>query len=256
MTARTIELYSEVHGVTRPGTTPLLVIHGGGSTIGTNFGALLPLLAATRQVLAVELQGHGHTAPTDRPVSFDNSAADVAALLDRLSSAPVDVLGFSNGGQVGLLLAARRPDLVRRLIAASAPTRRAGMVDGFWEGLAGADIASMPEVYLAADRAINPDPAHQQELFDLDRSLMLDGFTDWPDSDLTAISAPTLLVVGDRDVVRVDHVVATASRIPDARLLVVPGNHGDYLGEVFAAAGDLTAMHAALPWLTGFLDAA
>ena len=221
MSVAIIDLHHEVHGEPRPGTVPLLLVHGGGSTIGTNFGALLPILAATRQVIAVELQGHGHTPSTDRPPTFDNSAADLAALLDRLTLGSVDVLGFSNGGQTAMRLAIARPDLVRRLIAASAPSRRDGMVDGFWDGLAGADISSMPAVYLDADRAINPDPAHQQQLFDLDQAQMLHGFTDWPDTDLAAIAAPTLLVVADRDVVRVEHVAA---------------------------------MHATLPWLTRFLD--
>lgn len=254
MTGPILDLHHEVHGESRAGTVPLLLVHGGGSTIGTTFGALLPVLAATRRVVAVELQGHGHTPSTDRTPSFENSAADLAALLDRLAPGPVDVLGFSNGGQTAMRLAMARPDLVRRLIAASAASRRDGMVDGFWAGLESADLDSMPEVYLAADRAINPDPAHQQRLFDLDRTQML-GFTDWPAGDLAAITAPTLLVVADRDVVRVEHVVAMAGVIPDARLLVVPGNHGDYLGEVFAAGGDLTAMHATVPWLTSFLDA-
>lgn len=250
----TIDLHHEIYGEPTLGRAPLVLIHGGGSTIGTNFGAVLPLFAATRQVVAVELQGHGHTPDTGRPVSFDNSADDLAALLDRLSLGAVDVLGFSNGGQVALRLALRHAHHVRRLVAASAPTRRAGMVDGFWAALEAGDIGSMPAAYLDADRAINPDPAHQQRLFDLDRTLMLHGFTDWPDADLIGVAAPTLLVVGDRDVVRVDHALAMSRLVPDARLLVVPGNHGDYLGEVFAAAGDLGAMHRTLPWLTDFLD--
>ena len=104
-----INLHHEVHGEQRPGTAPLLLVHGGGSTIDTNFGALLPVLAATRRVVAVELQGHGHTPSTDRPPSFENSAADLAALLDRLALGPVDVLGFSNGGQTAMRLAIARP---------------------------------------------------------------------------------------------------------------------------------------------------
>lgn len=250
-----IELYHEVHGSPRADRAPLLLVHGGGSTIGTNWSALLPLLSETRQVVAVELQGHGHTpSPADRPFTFENSAADVAAVLDRLGLAAVDVLGFSNGGNVAMRLVVSRPDLVRRLIVASSMYRRDGMIDGFWDGLAAATVEAMPAVYLEADRAINPDPAHQATLFELDSSLML-GFSDWPADDLRAIGVPTLFVCGDRDVIRVDHTAEMAGLVPDARLLVLPATHGDYLGEVLAAGGDLTAMHAALPWLLRFLDA-
>lgn len=249
-----LDIYSEVHGAPRPGTAPLLLIHGGGSTIGTNWAAILPALTATRQVIAVELQGHGRTRSTQRQASFENSAEDVAAVLNRLGSGPVDVFGFSNGGNVAMRLAMRHPDLVRRQIIASSMFRRDGMIDGFWEGMQNADLGSMPEVYKAADRELNPDPAHQQELFENDSQQML-RFTDWPDADLAAMTVPTLFVCGDRDVIRVEHVVEMARLTPGARLLVLPGTHGDYLGEVLAANGDLASMHRTLPWLLDFLDA-
>lgn len=83
---------------------------------------------------------------------------------------------------------------------------------------------------------------------------MLTGFTDWPDELLKSIGAPTLVVAGDQDVIRTEHVVLIASLIPAARLLIVPGNHGDYLGELLAAAGDPTALERTLPFLVDFLD--
>jgi pimeloyl-ACP methyl ester carboxylesterase len=248
-----IELYHEIHGSPGADTAPLLLIHGGGSTIETNWGALLPLLAKTRQVIAVELQGHGRTPSTDRLPTFEHSADDVAALLRKLDLGPVDVLGFSNGGNVALRLSMRHPSLVRRQVVASAFFRREGMVDGFWEGMMAGSIADMPQVYLDADAALNPDPAHQQQLFDLDSGQM-NRFEDWPESDLTALGTPTLILAGDRDVMRNSHTVELASLIPDARLLIVPGFHGSFLGEVLAAGGDLTAMNLTLPWILRFLD--
>jgi len=262
-----LPLYYEVHdqvqdvpasggsvasGADRPA---LLLIHGGGSTIASNWGELIPHLTPTRRVLAVELQGHGHTGTIDRTPSFDASADDIAALLDQLGAGAVDVLGFSNGGQVALRLAIRRPDLVRRLIAASAPFRRDGMIDGFWPGLEQAGFDDMPAVFRDADFTASGDPAHARRMFDLDQRLML-GFTDWPDDDLRAVQAPTLVVVGDRDVVKVEHSLLLADIIPDARLLVLPSNHGAYLGELAAAEGDLELMRATTPLLLGFLDAA
>jgi pimeloyl-ACP methyl ester carboxylesterase len=252
----TIDIYHEVHGAARPGTVPLLLIHGGGSTIGTNWGLLIPELTPTRQVIAVELQGHGRTAShPERVPSFDNSAEDVAALLHRLRLGPVDVLGFSNGGNTAMRLTMRHPDLVRRQIIASALYRREGMIDGFWDGLAAAtDVSSMPATYREADRDMHPnDPDHQRLLFELDRRQMLD-FTDWAPDDLAAMDAPTLFVSGDRDVVRAEHTVELAAVTPGARVLIVPGTHGDFLGEQLAANGDPTAMRRTLPWLLSFLD--
>jgi pimeloyl-ACP methyl ester carboxylesterase len=248
----TIALYHEVHGWPGADTAPLLLIHGGGSTIETNWGALLPVVAKTRQVIAVELQGHGRTPSTDRTPTFEHSADDVAALLRTLNPGPVDVLGFSNGGNVALRLSMRHPELVRRQVVASAFFRREGMVDGFWDGMMAGTVADMPQVYLDADAALNPDPAHQQQLFDLDSGQMKN-FVDWPASDLSAVTTPTMILAADRDVVKTSHAAEMASLIPDARLLIVPGNHGEFVGEVLAAGGDLTSMQLTLPWILRFL---
>ncbi|MEV4348427.1 alpha/beta hydrolase [Actinoplanes sp. NPDC049596] len=241
-----MRLYSEWHG---QGDRPLLLIHGGGSTIESNWGRLIPALAGRRRILAVELQGHGRTETGDGPASFEKSADDVAALLDET----VDVLGFSNGGQVALQLAIRHPGRVRRLIAASAAYRRDGMIDGFWEGMAAGTFADLPQPYRDADLAVSGDPGHAERMFHLDREQMLTGFQDWPEEQLASITAPTLVVAADRDVVRTEHTVRLASLIPGARLLIVPGNHGDYLGELLSA-GDPGPLQRTLPFLVDFLD--
>jgi pimeloyl-ACP methyl ester carboxylesterase len=248
-----MELYREIRGGPELETVPLLLIHGGGSTIETNFGALLPLVAKTRQVVAVELQGHGRTPSTDRPYTFKNSAEDVAEVLVDLGLGVVDVLGFSNGGNVALQLSMEHPELVRRQIVASAFYRRDGMVEGFFEQLENAMLQDMPQLYRDADAALNPDPAHQQQLFDLDTSLMR-GVVDIADEDLARISIPTLVVAGDRDVVRTESASAMAAQIPGARLLILPAGHGDYLGEQLASGDNLELMHATLPWILNFLD--
>lgn len=247
-------LHHEWHGDPDSPHTPLLLVHGGGSTIASNWGLLLPHLTPTRSVLAVELQGHGRTPAGDAPASFDGSADDLASLLASLRCGPVDVLGFSNGGQVALQLAGRHPGAVRRLIAASAPFRRSGMVDGFWEGLAAGTFDDLPAPYRQADLAASHDPEHARRMFELDRALML-GFEDFPDEFVASIAAPTLVVVADRDVVRVEEAVALAALLPDARLLVVPGTHGDYLGELLAAGGDDAPLRRTLPFLLAHLDA-
>jgi pimeloyl-ACP methyl ester carboxylesterase len=249
-----LPLYYEWHG--NGDSSPLLLLHGGGSTIESNWGKLIAALDGTRRILAVELQGHGRTGAGDRPASFEGSADGVAALLDELATGPVDVLGFSNGGQVGLQLAIRHPGAVKRLVVASAPYRRDGMIDGFWEGLAAGTFDDLPAPYREADYAVSGDPAHAERMFHLDRELMLTGFKDFPDELVAKITAPTLVVAADQDVIRAEHAVALASLIPGARLLIVPGNHGDYLGELLAGAGDPGPLRRTLPFITDFFNQA
>ena len=100
-----------------------MLLHGGLMTIDLNFGPLLEPLAASRQVIAVELQGHGHTVDTDRAMTIEALAADVVGLLDDLGIAETDLFGFSLGGLVGWSLVMRNPTLVRRLVVASADYR-------------------------------------------------------------------------------------------------------------------------------------
>jgi pimeloyl-ACP methyl ester carboxylesterase len=148
-------------------------------------------------------------------------------------------------------LAERHPHLVRRLILASTPYARAGMVDGFWEGLEAATVDDMPAVYRGADIGIHGSPEHLQRMFDLDRGQML-GFEDVTAEELARVTAPTLVVGGDRDVILVE----LARMLPDARLLILPSGHGDYLGEAFASGGELAQLRATLPLLLRFLDEA
>src|SRR3954451_20856445 len=113
-----INLYYERHGH----GAPLVLLHGSLGTIESCFAGLLPELAKVFEVIAVELQGHGHTPDIDRPLSYDAMAGDVAELMDRLRIGPAHVVGYSSGGAVGFQLAFDRPDLVDRLVFAGGPT--------------------------------------------------------------------------------------------------------------------------------------
>lgn len=249
-----VRMYYEVHGRAPAGRLPLLLIPGGGSTIGTNFGELIPLLADKRQVIAVEEEGHGRTQPTDRALTAENSAGDVRAVLDQLRLETVDVLGFSAGGHTAIALALASPASVRRLIVASTFASRDAVADEFWDAMANATLDDMPEIYKDADRGLNPEPGHLERLFELDKRRILD-FPGWSDEELGAITAATLVVSADRDVVTAGYAARMAGAIPGARLLIVPGGHGDYLGEQAATGGDLRAMHATVPFLLRFLGA-
>ena len=135
-----IQMYYEIHGT----GSPLVLIHGGGSTIGTTFGRVLHLFALNHKVIAVELQSHGHTADHDRPYSFEQDADDVAALLKYLKIEKADIFGFSNGGNVTMQIAIRHPELVRKIIVGSSFFKRDGLYPQLWEFMSQASLDNMP----------------------------------------------------------------------------------------------------------------
>ncbi|HET6603687.1 MAG TPA: alpha/beta fold hydrolase, partial [Xanthomonadaceae bacterium] len=220
-----IRMYYEMHG--RADGVPLVLLHGGGSTIEVTFGRVLPFLAASRRVIAVEEQGHGRSSDRDAPVRFETSADDVAALLGHLDIAQADLFGFSNGASVALQVAIRHPHRVRRLVFASAFTRRDGARPQLWEFMAQADFSNMPQPLKDAFLRVNPDQAGLRTMHDKDAERMR-RFQDVPDDQVRSVRAPTLVVVGDRDIVRLEHAVELIGLLPDARLLVLPGGHGDW----------------------------
>lgn len=218
-----LRMYYEVHGEPRPETVPLVLLHGGGDTIGTSFGQILPELARSRRIVAFERQGYGHTADiADRPFAFERFADDTVALLDHLGIERADLFGFSNGGTVALHVAIRHPERVRKLVLASAFFDHSGAERAFWEGFATATPDVMPSVlrdaYLAA--ALHPE--------DFDRFFskcveLMRTFPDIPREALRGIRAPALIVCGDADVMRPEHAVDEYRLIPRAQLAVLPG---------------------------------
>jgi len=224
-------MYYEVHG---SGGMPLVLLHGGGSTIESTFGTILPFLAAHRRVIAVELQGHGRTSDREGPVSFAQDADDVAALLAYLHIARADFLGFSNGGHDLIDVGIRHPGLVHKMVIAAAFYRRDGAVAGFFDGMDHATFDSMPAPLQEAFLRVTPDPERLHAMHDKDRERMV-RFQDWSDEALRSIRAPVLLMTSDRDIVTPEHAVRMSHVLPDARLVILPGPHGQFLGEVCSA---------------------
>jgi pimeloyl-ACP methyl ester carboxylesterase len=226
-----IQMYYEVHG---DGGTPLVLLHGGGSTIDVTYGRVLPLLARHRTVIALEEQGHGRTTDRDAPVRFDTSADDAAALLGQLEIRTADVMGFSNGASVAMQVAIRHPALVRKLVFASSMTKKSGAQPQFWEFIANASFADMPQLLKDAFLKVNPDPRKLRAMYEKDTDRMRN-FPDISDDDVRAVKIPTLIMLGDRDIPTLEHAAELVRLLPDGHLIVLPGGHGDYLGELIVA---------------------
>lgn len=231
-----LKMYYEIYGAAVSRNPPLVLLHGGGSTIETTFGKVLPSLAKHRQVIAFEQQGHGRTADiVDRPFTFEQSADDAAALLDHLKIAKADFFGFSNGGNIALQVAIRHPNRVRKLVVASAMFKRDGLYPEIWEFMKRSTLEVMPKELKEAYRKVSPHPEQLPTFHDKSAKRMLE-FKDWRPEDIQSINAPTLLMIGDADSVRPEHATEMFRLLPHAQLAVLPGGHGTYIGEVTAVS--------------------
>jgi pimeloyl-ACP methyl ester carboxylesterase len=252
-----LEMYYEIHGTGQP----LVMLHGAYMTIDA-MGEVVPEFARTRQVIAVELQGHGRTADVDRPLSYEQMADDTAALLRHLGIEQADVFGFSMGGGAALQVAIRHPEVVRKLVVASASYRSDGMHPELLEmiptitpeAFAGSPIE---EEYLRT--APNPDdfPTLVAKLKRLD----LEPFA-WSPEDIRGIAAPTLLIIGDSDAIRLEHavelfrllgggVMGDLAGLPKSQLAVLPGT----THFIPPGSGVLDRADWLLSMIGGFLDA-
>jgi pimeloyl-ACP methyl ester carboxylesterase len=196
-----LQLYYEIHNEGRP----TLLLHGAYGTTGL-WGELLPGLAAGRQIIAVDPQGHGRTADIDRPIRYESMADDCAALLDYLGIAQADVVGYSMGAGAGLRLAIQHPARVGRQVLASASFRSDGMYPEILEQIG----TITPEMfagtpYAEAYTAVAPRPEEFPRLVEKLKDLDAQPF-DWT-AEMPAVQAPTLLIFGDADIVTPEHAV-------------------------------------------------
>jgi len=221
------KIYYEIYG----SGIPLVLIHGAGSTIQTSFGRVIHSFAKLRRIIAVELHGHGHTPDTNRLWTFRQEADDVARLLEYLQIERADFFGFSNGGNTSMQIAIRYPDLVRKLVLGSTFFKRDGLYLTFWESLNHSTLSDMPQQLKDAYTKVAPNTNNLSRMYEKDKKRMLE-FEDWKTEDIHSIDAPTLIMIGDKDVVRPEHAVEMFRLLPNARLSILPGAHGAYIGEV------------------------
>jgi pimeloyl-ACP methyl ester carboxylesterase len=249
-----LEMYYEIYGAGQP----LVLLHGAFSAIGTSFGELIPDLAKTRQVIGFELQAHGHTADINRPLSLESMADDVAAAIKALGFESADVFGYSMGAGVALQVAIRHPEVMRKLILAAVTYTMSGIHPGLMEGLGN----MTPEMMHGSQwhdeyMRLAPHPEGFAKLFakktEMDRQTK-----DIPAESIRAIKSPTLLIIGDSDLVRPEHAVEmfrllgggvfgdTPAGLPDSQLAVLPGT---------SHVGIASRSELLIPMITSFLDA-
>jgi pimeloyl-ACP methyl ester carboxylesterase len=247
-----LRMYYEAHGSGRP----LVLLHGALSATGTSFGKLIPGLAHGRQVISFEQQAHGRTADIDRPLRLAQMAEDTVAALRHLGIEKADFFGWSMGAGVALQVAIEHPEVVERLIIASVTHSRNGFHPAVIEGV----TAVTPEMLMGSPwqveyAQIAPHPDQFAELVAKTTEMNLN-LPDWPAEAIRSIKAPTLIVVGDSDLVRPEHAVeifrlrgggvaGDFAGLPSSQLAILPGT--THVGVVDQA--DLL-----VPMITAFLD--
>lgn len=254
-----LRLYYESHGTGQP----LVLLHGGLGSTGM-YEPLLPSIGKGRQVIAVDLQGHGRTADIDRPFSCEAMGDDVAALLKSLRIEKADVMGYSLGGCVALRMAIQHPDAIRKLVLVSTPFSRHGWfpeVDAATAQLNAAAAEMMkPSPTYQTYAKIAPRPADWPVLVTKTGELMKKDY-DWS-KDVAAMRMPTLLVFGDADAIQPAHMVEfyrllgggkkdagwDGSGMSTARMAVLPGvTHYDILSAPGLAAVVTPFLAAPMP---------
>lgn len=200
--ANGIRLWYEIHGRGEP----LVLVHGGLTTIGEMDRWVRPL-AKARQVIAVEMQGHGHTADTERPLSFDTMGDDIAVLLDQLAIPEADLVGHSFGGAVVMRAAIRHPEKVRRLVVLSSPYASSGWYPQARQGMSEVG-ASMTEGMMRTPTGrlsrYWPEPHGFAQFLDKLGKLLSEGY-DWS-AQVVNLPMPVLLVFADNDSISQKHI--------------------------------------------------
>ena len=244
-----IKMYYEIYGQGKP----LVLIHGGGSTIQTTFGKVIPLFAKNRKVIAVEMQAHGRTSDRNTDLSFEQDADDIATLLKNLNIEKADFFGFSNGGTSTLQIAIRHPEIVDKIILGSALAKRNGVPEWFWDFMNQAKLENMPEQLKVAYNQVAADTNGLQVMHDKDAKRMVN-FKDIPNEQIKTVKSPTLIITGDKDIITPEHAIEMHRLISNSELAIIPGGHGEYIGEITTLKPDFKECEFVVPMIEKFLN--
>ncbi len=249
-----LKMYYEIQGTGKP----IVLLHGSFMTINMNWNKIMPMLAKNRKVIAVEMQGHGHTADIDRPITYEQMADDVSALLKYLKIDSADILGYSFGACVAVQMGIRHPEQVRKLVVVSGVYKLHG-----WMPEA---VALFPSINAEMFRGtpieteykrVAPDTAHFATF--IAKTIAVDTIDfDWGDENIRNIKAPMFIVIGDADGVVHEHALqmyklkgggkmGDLSGIPDSRLAILPAT---------THVGIMERTDWLIPMVNEFLDAA
>jgi pimeloyl-ACP methyl ester carboxylesterase len=250
-----LKMYYEIHG--SGSGEPLVLLHGSFMAITNNWTGWIGELSKTRQVIAVEMQGHGRTADIDRDFSYENLADDVAAMLDHLKIKQADLLGYSMGGGVAMQVAIRHPEKVRKVVSISAVLRKNGLVqealDAFPQLTADAFKGSPIE---AEYKKLSPTPSEFPSFVKRVLAPELKPY-DFGADKLKATKAPFLFIHGDADGVRLDH-IAEMFRLKDGEIMGDLRPRSESRLAVLPNTTHVTLMEkgsAIIPMVNDFLDA-
>lgn len=197
-----MKMYYEISG----NGDPLIVLHGAYMNI-PSMGKIIPVLAKTHKVYALEFQGHGRTNDIDRPITYQNLADDVAVFMDQVGLSKADLFGYSMGAQAGLQFAIRYPEKVKRLISASAAYNLDGWQPEYKAVIPQMTVEMIVKMPFAEDyRKLSPNPdgfpALVEKLIALEKMPMA-----W-DNDLKKLKIPVLIIAGDADVATLEHTIS------------------------------------------------
>jgi pimeloyl-ACP methyl ester carboxylesterase len=243
-----IKMYYEMYGE----GNPLVLLHGGGSTIQSTWGRIIPMLSKDHKVIAMDLQNHGRSGHRKEPETFPQDARDVVELLRQLNISKADFFGFSNGGETCIQIAIDHPGIINKLILCSAPYKISGFQPGFFEMMNQVSFDQMPDKLKEEFLKVNNDSALLMHMFESDANRMKN-FKGWTDEQVQSIQAPTLLINGDKDVLTPEHAVEMHRMIKNSSLAVLPGVHGECIGEVTTLRNDGKDSIYIIPMIESFL---
>jgi pimeloyl-ACP methyl ester carboxylesterase len=213
-----LKMYYEVQGAGRP----LVLLHGGLCTIEVCLGKIRQPFEKARRTIAIEQQAHGRTADIDRPLSVEQMTEDTAALLRQLKIGNADVFGYSMGGSIALGIAVKHPDLVRKLAIFGTAYNNEGMVPGLVDNLKKLKAEEVPKQFYDGYVKVAPDPKQWPALVAKIANMLPDAKGFLPEA-VRAIKAPTLIMIGDSDIVLPEHAVQVFRLHQHAQLAVLPG---------------------------------
>ena len=230
---------NKLHVETAGSGSPILFLHGGVVFFANNFPAQRDYFASFRKVIGVDRRGHGHSPDNDQPFSYQEMAEDMAALIVQMGMAPVDIVGHSDGGNIGLILARDHPGLVRRLVISGANLKASLPPDELekrarWPQAMVAEKAKqmaekLPPSFRPAYEKVTPDGAdHWWTLLAKSYRLWLTPVIATPE-DLKTIRIPVLVMAGDHDFTSIEETTLIYRSLPAGQMAILPGTgHGTF----------------------------